>query len=253
MKSTRFSMSRVASRFVGMLMLLANHVHADPRLAPLPTQLPTMSAVPACPAQFVARLDTSFIADPAVTLSPPSRLLVCQSSQTDPKDGLARISIALWSADAKLLAQSLVPLDVEGQLQAIEQHTPSYILTPDGHALALTLAVRAHEVDYDKHSTELWLFWFDGKTIRPLFTANLALEQWPTQCADANSCQERIHETSRLVLQPTSAAEFPRLMLLKTREIFGDVAATTPQERVTEQQEYRFDGARYEPTSANLQ
>lgn len=200
-----------------------------------------------CPAQFVQRLTAVFSANPAVTIAAPARLLVCQSNQMDTSDGLARLSVQLRSANGNLITQVAVPLDIAGQLRTVEQLTPTYLLNAKGHALALTLQVRAHEVDYDQHSTELWLFWYDGKTIQQILTTNLELQQWPTQCADSNNCQERIHETSRLVMQPANIQEFPRLTIYKTREVFATGASTAPSAVFTEHQEYGVSEGHYEP------
>lgn len=216
------------------------------------TAAETLSPGIECPSQYLPRLDTEFIAGPGVAAQmaaiQPSRLLVCQSTSTDPSDGLARLLIQLWSDKSALLAQSTVPLDIEGQLRDIQQAEAEYKLHPKGFSLAFTLDVRVHEVDFDKHNKELWLFWFDGKNIRHLLSTSTEMQQWSTQCAE--SCDDSIHTFSTLAVQSAGPDNFATLTIHTRREIFPEGDTTKQPVVFQESQSYVFNGKKYELLAA---
>lgn len=203
---------------------------------------------PTCPAEYALVLDTAFSSNAGVTaamqVKKPSRVFICQSISTDKTDGLARLFIQLWSDKTGAIAQTTIPLDIEGQLRNIQQINPAYVLHPDGFSLALTLDTRAHEVDYDKHNQELWLFWFDGTTIRLVFNTSINMQQWATNCGD--SCEDSVNTVSTLEFKSAAPDSFANLTVHKRTEVFPQGDKTQQSEVFQETGHYVFNGKNYE-------
>lgn len=191
-----------------------------------------------CPTDFSEWLHTTTV--DAATVQ------VCVSNQD--RLGIKQLQLTLSSKTQQL--RSTVPLDIEGNLRAIELAPASYALQPGKRALALLLQLRNRGVGFDEERRELWLFWPAAGQLHLVFNQSIELQHWATQCSP--DCDDTVHSRSELrVLGTTNtkdapAAAFAPLELRTQGEVVPASADDSHAEKFERIERFEFSGERYE-------
>lgn len=124
--------------------------------------------------------------------------------------------------------QSVVPLDIEGDLRAITLAPAVYALKPGRRAIALELQLRNRGVSFDEERRDLWLFWPEASQLRLVFNQTMELQHWATNCPQ--DCDDTVHSRSELRLLPWPATQqkMPAVKPTTGRPITTGSSISTP-------------------------
>lgn len=146
-----------------------------------------------CPENYREQLNTS--------AADGEQLRVCVSAHE--VNGLKQLQLSFTNSKQQL--QSTVPLDVEGDLRAIQLASPHYALKPGLRAVALVLELRNRGVGFDEERQELWLFWPQDNVLTLVFNQTIELQRWATNCTQ--DCEDTLQSQSQLRVLSNSPGE----------------------------------------------
>ncbi|WP_266168751.1 hypothetical protein [Dyella subtropica] len=147
----------------------------------------------------------------------------------------------------QLVAETTVPMDVEGQVRAIRFDRANYPLSDEGAAFPVLVETRSHGATFDQYTTDLWLFTLESRRLRKVFSQNVDWRFWVTQCE--SDCVDTTETKTVVIIGTEKSSQGLHDLKLRTR------GKTTPYGRdetsaqtVDQTTRYVFNGEEYEQT-----
>ena len=197
------------------------------------------SAHAQCPANYEAMGERQFAQNGATyTVS------LCWNPKATPSGTGGSLRVTAYQGE-KPVAETMVPVDVEGMVVEIKFDGAGYPLSATAPTFPVIVKARARGATFDQYTTDLWLFSLQASGLSKVFGENVSWESWGTQCEP--ECIDTTNTKTLVIIAPEKSAQGMHDLKLRQRgKTIPYGKSDKAAQAIDQTTRYVFTGSQYE-------